>query len=88
MKNPFWSFRALTLACGLLLIAFRLSAQVKHMVVIGVDGLSPDGVLKAKSPVMRRLMKEGAWSLRARGVMPTSSSPNWASMIMGAGPLP
>jgi predicted AlkP superfamily pyrophosphatase or phosphodiesterase len=60
--------------------------QVNHMVVIGCDGMSPDGVLKAKSPVMRRLMKEGAWSLHARGVMPTSSSPNWASMIMGAGP--
>src|ERR1043166_4879415 len=61
-------------------------AQVKHLVVVGCDGMSPDGVLKAKSPVMHRLMKEGAWSLHARGVMPTSSSPNWASMIMGAGP--
>ena len=59
---------------------------VSHFVVIGCDGMSPDGVLKAKSSVMRRLMKEGAWSLHARGVMPTSSSPNWASMIMGAGP--
>jgi len=70
----------------LLISAPGAFTQVSHMVVIGVDGLSPDGVLKAKSPVMRRLMKEGAWSLRARGVMPTSSSPNWASMIMGAGP--
>lgn len=31
-------------------------------------------------------MRNGAWTLRARGVMPTVSSPNWASMIMGAGP--
>ncbi len=31
-------------------------------------------------------MKEGAYTLHARGVMPTVSSPNWASMIMGAGP--
>jgi len=31
-------------------------------------------------------MREGAWTLHARGVMPTVSSPNWASMIMGAGP--
>jgi predicted AlkP superfamily pyrophosphatase or phosphodiesterase len=28
----------------------------------------------------------GAWTFHARGVMPTVSSPNWASMIMGAGP--
>jgi predicted AlkP superfamily pyrophosphatase or phosphodiesterase len=32
------------------------------------------------------MMKEGAFTLHARGVMPTVSSPNWASMIMGAGP--
>jgi predicted AlkP superfamily pyrophosphatase or phosphodiesterase len=31
-------------------------------------------------------MKEGASTLHRRGVFPTSSSPNWASMIMGAGP--
>ncbi len=74
-----------------LLWVFTLVARaqvpgVEHFVIIGCDGLSPDGVLKAKSPVMRRMMAEGSWSLKARGVMPTSSSPNWASMIMGAGP--
>jgi predicted AlkP superfamily pyrophosphatase or phosphodiesterase len=55
-------------------------------VILGVDGLSPDGIRKAETPHLDRLMKEGAFSLKARGVMPTSSSPNWASMIMGAGP--
>ena len=54
--------------------------------IIGVDGLSPDGVRKAKTPNLGRMMKEGAYTLHARGVMPTVSSPNWASMIMGAGP--
>ena len=59
---------------------------VKHVVIIGCDGLSPAGVQKAKTPNMDDLMRRGAYTLRARGVMPTSSSPNWASMIMGAGP--
>jgi len=59
---------------------------VEHFVVIGVDGLSTEGVRRAKAPVLHRMMAEGAWTLHARGVMPTSSSPNWASMIMGAGP--
>ena len=63
---------------ALLVSALGTFAQAKHIVVVGCDGMSPDGVLKAKSPVMRRLMKDGAWSLHARGVMPTSSSPNWA----------
>lgn len=62
------------------------AAVVEHVLVIGCDGMSPDGIRKARTPNMDRLMKAGAHTLRARGVMPTSSSPNWASMIMGAGP--
>jgi len=61
-------------------------AGVEHFIVIGVDGLSPAGIRRAKTPVLHRMMAEGAWTLHARGVMPTVSSPNWASMIMGAGP--
>lgn len=59
---------------------------VEHVVVIGVDGLSPEGIRRAKTPVLHRMMAEGASTLHAPGVMPTVSSPNWASMIMGAGP--
>ena len=59
---------------------------VEHVVVIGVAGLSPEGIRRARTPVLDRMMSEGAWTLHARGVMPTVSSPNWASMIMGAGP--
>ncbi len=61
-------------------------AGVEHVVVIGVDGLSPDGIQKAETPHLDELLARGAHTFRARGVMPTSSSPNWASMIMGAGP--
>ena len=48
--------------------------------------MSPDGIRGAETPVMDRMMREGAYTMRARGVLPTSSSPNWASMISGAGP--
>lgn len=78
------TFPILTVAT--VLLSLPALAQVKYMVIIGCDGMSPDGVLKSESPVMKRMMHEGAFTLRARGVMPTSSSPNWASMIMGAGP--
>jgi predicted AlkP superfamily pyrophosphatase or phosphodiesterase len=60
--------------------------DVRHVVIIGCDGMSPDGVMKAQTPNMHRLMSAGAFTMHARGVMPTTSSPNWASMIMGAGP--
>lgn len=57
-----------------------------HIIIIGVDGMSPDGVRRAKTPVMHRLMMNGSSSMHARTVLPSSSSPNWASMIMGVGP--
>ena len=56
------------------------------VVVIGPDGLSVDGVAKARTPRLHELMRRGAWTLEARGVMPTLSSPNWESAIGGAGP--
>ena len=59
---------------------------IKHVIVIGIDGLSPDGIIHAETPVLDSMMKHGAFTLHARGVLPTSSSPNWASMVSGAGP--
>lgn len=59
---------------------------VQHVVVIGVDGMSPAGVEAAKTPVMNALIANGAHTFQARAVFPTSSSSNWMSMISGAGP--
>ncbi|MFG0244664.1 MAG: alkaline phosphatase family protein [Phycisphaerales bacterium JB052] len=61
-------------------------SPVRTVIIIGVDGLSPRGVDEGLTPNMNRLIAQGAYSFHARGVFPTSSSPNWASMIMGAGP--
>jgi len=58
---------------------------IKHVIVIGVDGLSPDGIQKANTPVMDSMIVHGAVKWNVRTVLPSSSSQNWASMIMGAG---
>ncbi|HEV7347063.1 alkaline phosphatase [Telluribacter sp.] len=60
--------------------------QPKHVIVIGIDGLSPDGIQKATTPVLDSLMRTGAYSFTAKAVYPSSSSPNWASMITGTSP--
>jgi hypothetical protein len=60
--------------------------KVKHVIIIGFDGLSPDGIEHANTPNFHKIMKEGAYTLHARAVLPSSSSTNWATMIMGAGP--
>jgi arylsulfatase A-like enzyme len=57
-----------------------------RVIIIGVDGLSVDGVATARMPRLRELMARSAWTLEARGVLPTLSSPNWASAINGASP--
>lgn len=81
-------------ALALLLAAWTMTASgaqaqvrgVEHVVVLGGDGMGSVAFRATNAPVMHRLMREGAYTLKARGVIPTSSSPNWASMIMGAGP--
>lgn len=59
---------------------------VKHVILIGMDGLGAYSIQKAEDPNIKQLMKSGAWSLEARSVLPSSSAVNWASMTMGAGP--
>lgn len=76
---------------SLLLIRLGLPLQAaitgaEHVIIIGVDGFSPNGLEHAQTPHLRALIATGAHTMHARAVMPTSSSPNWASMIMGAGP--
>ena len=58
---------------------------IEHVVIIGVDGLSPDGIRNAATPVMHKMINGGSVKWNVRTVLPSSSSPNWASMIMGAG---
>ena len=60
--------------------------KTAHLIVIGVDAMSPDGIINADTPVMDELMANGSYTLNARAVLPTSSSTNWASMVSGAGP--
>ena len=57
-----------------------------HVIIIGVDGLSPDGIRSSNTPNLDDLMANGAHTMHARAVMPTNSGPNWGSMLMGAGP--
>ncbi|MDR2414257.1 MAG: alkaline phosphatase [Odoribacteraceae bacterium] len=59
---------------------------IEHVVVIGIDGLSVAGLSAAVTPHLDRLAREGAACTGTRVVLPSSSAPNWASMLSGAGP--
>jgi len=79
--------RILIVALLALALGGQMKAQkVKHVVLIGVDGLGANYISKEEMPTLTNLMATGAYSLHARSVLPSSSADNWASMFMGASP--
>ena len=82
--------KQLPYACLFLLLLQPCFAQnpsgSPKLLVIGVDGMGGYGVKHSKTPILDSIMEVGAYTLQAQAVMPTKSSPNWASMIMGAKP--
>ncbi len=57
------------------------------VILIGIDGMSNPGLQRASTPNIDELIRQGATSLSTRAVMPTISGPNWASHLLGAGPV-
>ena len=55
--------------------------KIKHVIVLGIDGCSPDGIIQANTPNIDSLVANGSWTYEAKAQMPTVSSPNWASLI-------
>jgi predicted AlkP superfamily pyrophosphatase or phosphodiesterase len=71
------------------LLALPLSAQ--SLVLISIDGMRPDYVLKAdehglKIPHLRRIFKEGAHATGVRGVLPTVTYPSHTTILTGVWP--
>lgn len=59
----------------------------KHVILIGFDGMSANSLKNGVAmPHYRSMMKRGAYTLKNRSVLPSSSAANWASMYMGASP--
>lgn len=70
-------------------VLFQASARprgIKHVILIGFDGWGAYSVSKADMPTLKMMMQEGAYSLQVRSILPSSSAPNWASMLMAAPP--
>ena len=70
----------------ILFLSLAMMVRAQHVIVFGIDGLSVGAFNRARIPRLHQMMRDAAWTLEARGVMPTLSSPNWASMMDGAGP--
>ncbi|MEG3657577.1 alkaline phosphatase family protein [Arenibacter palladensis] len=61
----------------------EVNVESKKVLVIGIDGCRPDGILAANTPNLDALMANGTYSLDARNTGITSSGPGWSSMLTG-----
>jgi hypothetical protein len=60
-------------------------APVKHVVLIGVDGLGIRNIVWDRMPNLRKLRDKGMFAV-ARSTFPTSSGVNWSSALCGTTP--
>ncbi len=56
-----------------------------HVVVISIDGLRPDAIAKYDAPTLRRLMRDGRYSLTAQTIPLSLTLPSHTSMLTGVG---
>ncbi len=62
------------------------NSRVERVILICLDGLSTEGLLNASTPNLDSLSKNGVLLEKSRGVMPSKSAPNWASILTGVQP--
>lgn len=61
--------------------------ELPYVLVIGVDGLGAHGLSMGQElPNFDFLMKNGAYSLDARTIMPSVSGPSWTTILTGTTP--
>lgn len=58
----------------------------KHVLILGIDGLSVEGLKQASTPNIDKLFSDGILSLNTRSVMPSVTLPNWTSHLTSGGP--
>ena len=54
-----------------------------HVIIIGLDGWGTWSFEKGDTPFIRKMMKEGSYTLYKRTVLPSISGANWAAMMNG-----
>jgi len=58
-------------------------ASADNVVILVVDGLRPDALKQAKTPVLEGLIKRGSSTMKAQTVTPSLTLPAFASMLTG-----
>lgn len=59
------------------------TAIADHVIILSEDGLRPDALVEAGTPSHEALMRDGAYTLRARTIRRASTLPSHAAMLSG-----
>lgn len=60
--------------------------ELKHVIIISIDGLRPDALFAALTPNIDSLIERGAYSPQAQTIMNSVTLPSHASMVSGMVP--
>jgi predicted AlkP superfamily pyrophosphatase or phosphodiesterase len=60
--------------------------QPRSVLLVMIDGMRPDALMAADAPVMQRLARQGASTLRSRTIMPSVTLPCHTSLFYGVSP--
>lgn len=61
--------------------------ELPHVLVIGIDGCAAHGFSMTENlPNFKFLMQNGAYTLKARTIMPSVSGPSWSTILTGTTP--
>jgi predicted AlkP superfamily pyrophosphatase or phosphodiesterase len=85
INTRFCKYLLLALSCW---TGFAAKAQVKHVVLISIDGFHPDMYLDKSwpAPNLRELMKTGTYADHLLSVFPSYTYPSHTAMLTGAYP--
>jgi predicted AlkP superfamily pyrophosphatase or phosphodiesterase len=61
--------------------------QIHKIVIISIDGLRPDLMIRADTPNIHQLMKDGSWTLWAQTTAESVTLPSHTSMLTGVPPV-
>lgn len=78
--------RLLLLCCLWSLFVPAKAQKTTQVLLVSLDGISTEGLLAAQTPNIDQLMHEGAYTYKARNIIPSNTLPNWTSMLCGSGP--
>ena len=59
---------------------------IERVLIIGIDGLRPDRLLFATAPVIRGLMKQGAYTMWMQTTASANTLPSFTSMLTAVAP--